>query len=255
MKKALLRLFKIPNLSLTFRSSSNACRSFMGKLWLPTALVSCVGLSIPFAAEAHSLRSCRDWNRWIPGETCLDRRHNHCEDGTVRAAPVNFPMKSPPDCPPASRPPANNDSSLLFKLKNDYNYNKILHVRFYNVENNLVWPASDRAYVIDNHKTHSYRLNCKSGAKICYGAWIKNDPSTIWGLGRESSNFTANGCESCCGICGAVDIRSITLTDWRALGPHSYTYTRFIYDVIHLIHFPFFSFMSHFLGYLWTCLF
>ena len=138
-----------------------------------------------------------------------------------------------------------NNDSLNFRIKSDYH--KILHLKFFSRDYKTVWPARDRVYVIDDYEYHDYSLNCEYGEKICYGAWVKGDKSTYWGIGpreplknagtryqqalafpflqgfskgqwwsdRLFQRFPSGdkGCKGCCNTCGYGDPGPRNLTD------------------------------------------
>jgi len=69
--------------------------------------------------------------------------------------------------------------------------------------NNRFWPGGDEVYIIKDYQTHAYPLNCRSGEKNCYGAWVDGNSSVYWGVGRKN----AYGCKGCCATCQNGDVR------------------------------------------------
>jgi hypothetical protein len=91
------------------------------------------------------------------------------------------------------------ESTITFNVKSDYQY--AVRVEFFSQERNLAWPGSHDTYKVDDYQTHSYRLRCSSGEKICYGA-SDSSGSTYWGLGLDGRH----GCKNCCAVCGGNSV-------------------------------------------------
>lgn len=87
------------------------------------------------------------------------------------------------------------------------NHPSIVQLEFYSQSRNAAWPGGGMAYEIDDWKAHTYHLTCRTGEKICYGAWVKNDSSTYWGAGMDDEF----GCSNCCRICATADAGHVTL--------------------------------------------
>jgi hypothetical protein len=85
------------------------------------------------------------------------------------------------------------DSEVVFSVESGYP--DPIQIAFYSRERNTSWPGNNMAYNIADHGTHKYRLRCKSGEKICYGAWPRS--SKYWGVGMNDRY----GCRNCCGRC------------------------------------------------------
>lgn len=68
--------------------------------------------------------------------------------------------------------------------------------RFFDEDNNLVWPSSTSFYyaLYTNTDYYSY-LTCITGAKICYGA--DNGVGYYWGVGINNTE----SCSTCCVTC------------------------------------------------------
>lgn len=94
---------------------------------------------------------------------------------------------------------------LTFNIKS--NHEKVVSVEFYSQDRNYVWPGGGKVYVIDDYKTHSYPLSCRSGETICYGAWVRNRTSQYWGVGYDDDH----GCKSCCWICDGGETPVVNL--------------------------------------------
>lgn len=86
--------------------------------------------------------------------------------------------------------------TITFNLENESDYD--IQIEFYSQDRNHAWPGGDQAYNLASGKENSYRLQCRDGEKICYGAWVKGKSSTYWGVGLRNQQ----SCESCCQNCG-----------------------------------------------------
>jgi len=73
----------------------------------------------------------------------------------------------------------------------------VINLEFYSQNRNHVWPGNNQVYVIDDGNVHDYALECNSGEKICYGAWLRSDSSSYWGSGYGGEQR----CDSCCFTC------------------------------------------------------
>jgi hypothetical protein len=94
---------------------------------------------------------------------------------------------------------------LTFKVRSNYRYK--VQIEFYSQDRNHAWPGGDRAYPINDDEVHNYSLNCRSGEKICYGAWVTGNDSKYWGVGANNKH----GCKGCCYTCGRGDTPIINL--------------------------------------------
>lgn len=95
--------------------------------------------------------------------------------------------------------------SLRWTLNSDHP--NVVDLEFYSQDYNRAWPGNGKVYYIDDYNKHTYTLNCRYGEKICYGAWVRNDESTYWGVGPDNRY----SCSNCCGVCGKGDMVGITL--------------------------------------------
>lgn len=86
--------------------------------------------------------------------------------------------------------------TITFNLENESDYD--IQIEFYSQDRSHAWPGGDQAYNLASGKENEYRLQCRDGEKICYGAWVKGKSSTYWGVGLQNKQ----ACESCCQTCG-----------------------------------------------------
>lgn len=95
--------------------------------------------------------------------------------------------------------------SLVWTISSDHP-NQV-SLEFYSQDYSRAWPGGGQVYVIDDWDAHTYNLECQNGELICYGAWVRGDASTYWGVGLDNSY----PCSDCCATCGAGPTQPITL--------------------------------------------
>lgn len=88
------------------------------------------------------------------------------------------------------------DDQVIFNVERKYPYP--IQIAFYSRERNTAWPGNNMAYNINDYEKHTYRLRCKTGEQICYGAWPQS--SVHWGVGLNAGY----GCQNCCGRCNGA---------------------------------------------------
>jgi hypothetical protein len=86
--------------------------------------------------------------------------------------------------------------TLVWRVKSEHPNS--VSLEFYSQDRNAAWPGGGEVYVIKDWEIHNYRLDCRSGEQICFGAWVRNDTSSYWGAGYNGDE----ACESCCVTCG-----------------------------------------------------
>ena len=95
---------------------------------------------------------------------------------------------------------------ISFGIKNDSDFD--IQIEFYSQDRNHAWPGGDQAYNLSSGDSNSYKLACRSGEKVCYGAWVKGKQSTYWGVGLNNKQ----SCDACCIQCDGSDLQR-TLTN------------------------------------------
>jgi hypothetical protein len=85
--------------------------------------------------------------------------------------------------------------TATFKFTNKATY--YIYVRFFSQNRNVVWPGSNRWYVLDDDREKEMNLRCNSGEKICYGAAYEARNRTYWGVGLQGNKR----CTGCCIQC------------------------------------------------------
>lgn len=96
--------------------------------------------------------------------------------------------------------------TLTFWMASDHEYT--VRVEFSSSKSRY-WPGNGLSYSIDDYENHKFVLNCRTGEKICYGAWEEGG-DVRWGLGYQRDR----SCTNCCYTCnGNTETRLITLTD------------------------------------------
>ncbi|MDB5555741.1 MAG: hypothetical protein JWL86_5725 [Rhizobium sp.] len=96
-------------------------------------------------------------------------------------------------------------AEVTFTIRN--NHPNALEVELYSQDRNHVWPGGGEVYVLDDGDAKSMALTCKEGENICYGAWIKGDQTTYWGVGPNN----AQSCTDCCYTCTGGATETIDL--------------------------------------------
>jgi hypothetical protein len=74
-------------------------------------------------------------------------------------------------------------------------------VVFFSQDRNVRWPGPGRAYTLSDYDTHSFKLNCLTREKICYGAWTSPNQQFTWGTGPGGRG----SCSGCCYTCEGGD--------------------------------------------------
>jgi hypothetical protein len=75
---------------------------------------------------------------------------------------------------------------------------KLVHVQIYANGRNNIWPATEQHWIVpSDRKFYTNRISCKRGEKICYGAWIADQPDLYWGVGKGGQQ----NCSNCCFVC------------------------------------------------------
>ena len=82
--------------------------------------------------------------------------------------------------------------NLVWSIKSDHP--NVVSLEFYN----RAWPGGGEVYILDDWDPKSFNLQCSSGELICYGAWVRGDSNTYWGVGIDNSQY----CSDCCYYCG-----------------------------------------------------
>ena len=96
-------------------------------------------------------------------------------------------------------------AELTFRIRSEHP--KQVSLEFYSQDRSHVWPGSGEVYILKDWDTHSYSLSCNYGEKICFGAWVRNQSSTYWGVGYNGNQ----SCTNCCAKCGFGDVETQVL--------------------------------------------
>lgn len=104
-----------------------------------------------------------------------------------------------------SLPTASSADSLTWNVQSMYKHK--VQIEFYAQGRRHAWPGGNQAYGLNDYDTHTYTLNCRSGERICYGAWVTGNSSKYWGVGSNNKY----SCSNCCATCGAGDTPKIVL--------------------------------------------
>ncbi len=84
-----------------------------------------------------------------------------------------------------------------------------VEVELYSQDREHVWPGGNEVYYLDDGETKEIPLSCRSGEKICYGAWVAGDKGTFWGTGPDNGER----CTDCCYTCTGGETEEINLTE------------------------------------------
>jgi pSer/pThr/pTyr-binding forkhead associated (FHA) protein len=92
------------------------------------------------------------------------------------------------------------DGAVVWSVRNSTS--RKLRLKFFSQDREgIVWPAHNRAWELLPTQRFPYKLGCKLGETICYGAFAE-DGANNWGVGRSGKE----GCKGCCGTCGASEL-------------------------------------------------
>jgi hypothetical protein len=98
-------------------------------------------------------------------------------------------------------------AEVTFMMRN--NHPNAVEIELYSQDRNHVWPGDGQIYLLDDGETKQMPLSCNEGEKICYGAWIKGDQETYWGVGPNN----AQACSDCCYTCTGGATETIDLVE------------------------------------------
>lgn len=84
---------------------------------------------------------------------------------------------------------------VTFVIRNAHPY--AVYVELFSEDRNHSWPGGGDGYYLDDDGTWDIAISCRSGEKICYGAWVDGDEDTFWGVGPDGDQR----CGSCCYDC------------------------------------------------------
>lgn len=102
---------------------------------------------------------------------------------------LNIARITPPPPPPVTY------STLRWTITDGCNNGISIRYKFYDVDNNLVWPSSTTYWYTEYFgATYSHNLTCRTGAKICFGA---RAATTYWGVDLDGTQSCATCCTTC----------------------------------------------------------
>lgn len=94
---------------------------------------------------------------------------------------------------------------ITFVIRNSHPY--ALYVELFSDDRNHSWPGGGDAYYLDDGGTWDITLSCRSGERICFGAWVDGDEDTFWGVGPDNRAT----CRDCCYDCEGGETEEINL--------------------------------------------
>lgn len=163
------------------------------------------GEQICYGAWADDGALSPSWGSGYKGRSGCTNCCYQCNGGT--SAPIVLNRAN------SFRPPP----SKTFRVMSQH-YSTLL-IAFYTGNGRSGWPGGDTGsrvggYMINDSSVHTYRLNCRRGEKICFGAWEHQNPyGAYWGCGPRC----VNRCVDCCYICDGEETNIINLTSSRGL--------------------------------------
>ena len=93
-----------------------------------------------------------------------------------------------------------NAEEMGWTFTSKYKYQ--VQVKLYSEDRRHVWPSKDTAWSLKDYASHTEKINCIRGEKICYGAWATGNASHYWGVGHGDQH----NCDTCCAICGSGNV-------------------------------------------------
>lgn len=71
-----------------------------------------------------------------------------------------------------------------------------------------VWPARDRVYRLDAGERWLQRIECNTNSRICFGAALRSNYNSYWGVSLSNDQT----CTNCCKVCNGGNPDAISLT-------------------------------------------
>ncbi|MEL6372541.1 MAG: hypothetical protein AAFR04_01065 [Pseudomonadota bacterium] len=102
-------------------------------------------------------------------------------------------------------PKAAEAGTITFYIKSSYPYS--VDLAFYSQSRSHEWPGSGRVWILRDSKMRAYKLACRRGERICYGAWVRGRIERYWGVGHGNNQR----CAKCCWVCNNNASQYITL--------------------------------------------
>lgn len=97
------------------------------------------------------------------------------------------------------QPPEASAAEMLWRVRSNYKYR--VQISFYSQNRRVEWPGNGKVWGLNDDDVHEFNLSCRSGEKICFGAWVTGNSTKYWGVGADNKH----GCRSCCFTCGEGD--------------------------------------------------
>ena len=117
--------------------------------------------------------------------------------------------ETPPDSAEANVPGETDERDYCVTWHITNEYPAVVHVKFYSDDRSRTWPDDDQVYIFNDATEHLITTCGIEKEKICYGAWVADDPAISWGVGKDY----AYGCRECCYYAEDVETESISLTE------------------------------------------
>lgn len=85
--------------------------------------------------------------------------------------------------------------SIEWRFKSEHP--NVVDIELYADDRDHVWPGDGEVYTLRDYWTRTVEISCRRGEKVCYGGWVRNTRSRVWGAGPDGKD----DCESCCYVC------------------------------------------------------
>lgn len=97
---------------------------------------------------------------------------------------------------------------MVWRVRSDYRYTVSLAF-FSQDRRGHYWPGNDQAWILNDSRVHEYHISCRTGERICYGAWPKGNPrKSYWGVGFGGQQRCSRCCQLCDGrVTGIIGLR------------------------------------------------
>ncbi len=85
--------------------------------------------------------------------------------------------------------------TITWRFKSEHR--SVVNFELYASGRRHIWPGGGEVYSLKDSGSHTVKIACNAGEKVCYGAWVRNSRSKEWGAGYGGKG----ACQSCCYRC------------------------------------------------------
>ena len=111
----------------------------------------------------------------------------------IVAAVAVLALAASPTLPGPAGAKAHADT-FTWRIRNRARY--AVRLKFHSKSRRVVWPSSNRSWLLDDERVRSFPISCRRGEKICYGGFYDNNRHS-WGVGRRGRKSCRNCCYTC----------------------------------------------------------